>query len=173
MGSINEESGAAQAAAMQAAGQGAPPEKPKGLALLKKAAGEVEVPRNKGEVEVPTNKNLTMQEMAFFNRVYSLCRHNKYREIESLLEKGAPVDATDEFGNTPLIIAAQNGYKRMTKLLLRHDADINAQNNRGNTPLHFSYAYGFKVLAEYLKEKGADDTIRNDGGLTCYQGLGK
>jgi len=172
MGSINEETGASQAAALAQAAQA--PEKPKGLALLKKAAGDMDLPqKNKGEVEVPTNKNLTMQEMAFFNRIYSLCRHNKYREIESLLEKGAPVDATDEFGNTPLVIAAQNGYKRMTKLLLRHGADINAQNNRGNTPLHFSYAYGFKVLAEYLKEKGADDTIRNDGGLTCYQGLGK
>merc|ERR1712146_809154 len=124
------------------------------------------------EPPIPAGKNLTMQEMAYFNRIYSLCRHNKYREIESLLEKGAPVDATDEFGNTPLVIAAQNGYKRMTKLLLRHNADINAQNNRGNTPLHFSYAYGFKVLAEYLKEKGADDTIRNDGGLRVTRAWG-
>jgi len=148
--------------------------KPKGLALLKAGVKEVaEENAGKKELAIPTGKNLTMQEMAYFNRIYSLCRHNKYREIENLLEKGAPVDATDEFGNTPLVIAAQNGYKRMTKLLLRHNADINAQNNRGNTPLHFSYAYGFKVLAEYLKEKGADDTIRNDGGLTCYQGLGK
>jgi hypothetical protein len=184
MGSINEETGGGQAVAqamaqqaMQQPQQATPqqqPAAPTGLAKLKAAAKEVDLPqKNKGEVEVPTNKNLTMQEMAFFNRIYSLCRHNKYREIESLLEKGAPVDATDEFGNTPLVIAAQNGYKRMTKLLLRHGADINAQNNRGNTPLHFSYAYGFKVLAEYLKEKGADDTIRNDAGLTCYQGLGK
>jgi hypothetical protein len=177
MGSINEETGAGQAAAVamaQQAQQPAAAAAPKGLAKLKAAAQEIDLPqKQKGELEVPTNKNLTMQEMAFFNRIYSLCRHNKYREIESLLEKGAPVDATDEFGNTPLVIAAQNGYKRMTKLLLRHSADINAQNNRGNTPLHFSYAYGFKVLAEYLKEKGADDTIRNDAGLTCYQGLGK
>jgi len=151
MGSINEEGGqgAAVAQAMMAQQQqAAAPAAPAGgggLAKLKAAAKEVDIPqKNKGELEVPTNKNLTMQEMAFFNRIYSLCRHNKYREIESLLEKGAPVDATDEFGNTPLVIAAQNGYKRMTKLLLRHGADINAQNNRGNTPLHFSYAYGFR-----------------------------
>jgi len=189
MGSINEESGAAQAAAlarMQPAAQQQAPaqeEAPKpaglggarGLAALKAAGKDVaeQNAADKGPGEIPAGKNLTMQEMAYFNRIYSLCRHNKYREIENLLEKGAPVDATDEFGNTPLIIAAQNGYKRMTKLLLRHNADINAQNNKGNTPLHFAYIYGFKVLAEYLKEKGADDTIRNDQGLTCYMGFGK
>lgn len=183
LGSVNDEQSATAAAAIaraqqQAQQQAASPApaavKVGGLAALKAAGKEVvEDNAQKGAAAIPAGKNLTMQEMAYFNRIYSLCRHNKYREIENLLEKGAPVDATDEFGNTPLIIAAQNGYKRMTKLLLRHNADINAQNNRGNTPLHFSYAYGFKVLAEYLKEKGADDTIRNDGGLTCYQGLGK
>jgi ankyrin repeat protein len=45
----------------------------------------------------------------------------------------------DEYGNTILVIACQNGNKRIAKAVLRRGADINARNYRGNTPLHYCY----------------------------------
>ena len=81
------------------------------------------------------------------------------------------MDAKDENGNTLLLVAAQNGNKRISKLLLRKGAKINAQNLRGNTVLHYTRAYKFSELFEYFLSKGADDSITNGDGLTCYEGL--
>ena len=74
-------------------------------------------------------------------------------------------------GNTLLHISAQNGHKRVAKLLLRNGADLNSQNNNGQTVLHFAFAYGFEDLGNYFISKGADDSVLNKGGLTCYEGL--
>eukprot|EP00762_Andalucia_godoyi_P005312 ANDGO_06837.mRNA.1 Putative ankyrin repeat protein PA3287 len=105
-------------------------------------------------------------------RVFSKARHNKPLEVEELLDQGVNVDVRDAFGNTLMIIAAQNGHKPVMKALLKRSCDPNAQNNKGQTPLHFCFAYGYTDLGEWLISKGARDDIRNMYGLTCYEGLG-
>lgn len=92
-------------------------------------------------------------------------------EMEDALEEEVPIDTIDQFGNSLLILAAQQGSKRMCKFLLRRGAKINMQNLVGNTVLHYCYAYSHYNLADYLKAKGADDSILNAEGLTCYEGL--
>ncbi|RYY70187.1 ankyrin repeat domain-containing protein [archaeon] len=64
-----------------------------------------------------------------------------------------PIHLLDSHGNTLLILAAQQGSKRMCKFLLRRGANINMQNLVGNTCLHYCYAYSQRELAEYLKKK--------------------
>ena len=120
-------------------------------------------------------------------------------QLEILLDEGVPVNSKDENGNTMLIVAAQNGLKRVSKLLLRRGANMDEtvsaalvvvkraraathvrimddhrcawQNLRGNTALHYAFAYKFQELGDYLLAKGADDGIVNAEGLTCYEGL--
>lgn len=104
----------------------------------------------------------------------TLCRHGKYEEVERCLDDPdwtLPIDAKDEHGNTLLLIAAQNGNKRIAKLSLRRGADLNMQNLAGQTCLHYCFAYGYEKMAEYLMQKGADDSLQNADGLTCYEGL--
>lgn len=106
-------------------------------------------------------------------RVFSKVRHNRFEEVQQLLEEGLPVDATDDNGNAMLHIACQNGHRRLAKVLLRGGANMNAQNNKGQTPLHFAFAFGYQELGQYLIAKaGADPTVKNHFGLTCYEGLG-
>lgn len=69
--------------------------------------------------------------------IFSYARHGRVEEIEKLLGKGLPVDVRDTYGNTLLIIACQNGNKRVAKAVLRRGANINARNHKGNTPLHY------------------------------------
>jgi len=88
-----------------------------------------------------------------------------------MLEKGVNPNLTDEYGNTILIVAAQNGSKRLVKTALRYNANINQQNYRGNTATHYAFAYGYRTLAEYILSKGADDRLKNELGLACYQGI--
>jgi len=106
--------------------------------------------------------------------IFSYARHNRVEDLERLLDAGIPVNIRDQYGNTILSVACQNGHKRSAKAVLRRGADINARNYRGNTPLHFCFTYGYgDTLGEYLISKGADPTIRNNDGVTCYEGIRK
>lgn len=62
------------------------------------------------------------------NDVFSAARHNRVDSVAYMLDQGVGVNARDEQGNTILLIACQNGLKRMAKLALRRGANINAQN---------------------------------------------
>jgi hypothetical protein len=104
-------------------------------------------------------------------KAITAAKTNNVSEMEDALEEEVPIDTIDQFGNTLLILAAQQGSKRMCKFLLRRGAKINMQNLVGNTVLHYCYAYSHYHLADYLKAKGADDSILNGEGLTCYEGL--
>jgi ankyrin repeat protein len=103
----------------------------------------------------------------------SWSRHKKLAELEAALAMGPQVEVNvrDAAGNTPLIVACQNGHAAVAQLLVRHHADVRCANKKGNTALHFCFAYGFEELGEYLILQGADEYAQNAEGLTCYEGL--
>ncbi len=88
------------------------------------------------------------------------------------MDWAVPIDYQDELGNSLIHVAAQNGNKRLIKVLLRRGAQINSANLSGQTPLHYCYGYGYEDVGAYLVKRGADDSIRNKDGLSCYEGLG-
>mmetsp|Transcript_15078 Transcript_15078/g.32751 ORF Transcript_15078/g.32751 Transcript_15078/m.32751 type:complete len:193 (-) Transcript_15078:107-685(-) len=105
--------------------------------------------------------------------IFSKARHNHTSEVKRGFEEGAPIDGCDQFGNTLLHIACQNGLKRLAKTCLRRGGNVNSQNYKGNTPLHFCFAFGYNELGDYLIAKGgADPMVKNTSGLRCHQGLG-
>jgi len=106
-----------------------------------------------------------------FRNLFSYSRHGKYKQVTDLLKSGCPAEGRDKFGNSPLVIACQNGNARIVKALLRHGANIDAQNKQGCTGLHYCIAYGFNSLSDYLIAKGANDKLLNKLGLTPYEGI--
>ena len=108
---------------------------------------------------------------AAIDRAIQAAKASNISEMEDALEEDIPVNCSDKFGNTLLLLAAQQGSKRMCKFLLRRGANINAQNLSGNTCLHFCFCYDHSELAQYLISKGADDSLLNVDGMTCYEGL--
>ncbi len=88
-----------------------------------------------------------------------------------LLKSGCPAEGRDQFGNTPLIIACQNGNARIVKALIRHNANVDSQNKQGCTGLHYCISYGFNSLGDYLIAKGANDKLLNSLGLSPYEGI--
>lgn len=118
------------------------------------------------EVETPTFNQTAVED------IFSYARHNRVDDIERMLDSGVPVDIRDQYGNTILLIACQNGLKRVAKAALRRGADINCNNMQGNTPLHFCYAYGYgETLGQYMISKGANTQRRNSMGLVCFDGI--
>jgi hypothetical protein len=75
-------------------------------------------------------------------------------EMEDALdEEDISVETADQYGNTLLILAAQQGSKKMCRYLLRRGANMNAQSLSGQTALHYCYAYSHRDLGAYLIEK--------------------
>ena len=104
----------------------------------------------------------------FVGKLFSRVRHNRGKEAESLLDNGCVhVECRDNKGATPLMIACQNGHKRMVKMLLKRYANPNAQNNAGQTALHFCFKFGHNELGEYLISKGGDTSITDGQGNSC------
>ena len=93
----------------------------------------------------------------------SLCRHNRYDGLVQMMDasdasSGDWAGITDAHGNTLLLVAAQNGLKRICKMLLRRGAaDIRGVNKQGKGVLHFCRLYGHAQLEEYLRGKGAEE----------------
>ncbi len=115
------------------------------------------------------NEPSNPQQMFDVKYIFSRVRHGHYDDILNALQKGFSVDTRDNQGNTILLVASQNGYRRIAKLCLRYGADINAQNTiSGNTALHFSFLYNHLSLFDYLLGKGANDNVLNKMEETCY-----
>ena len=53
----------------------------------------------------------------------------------TVLEKGADVASKDDFGLTPLLLAAWKGHEAVVKLLLEKGADVEDNFTNGRTPL--------------------------------------
>lgn len=82
-------------------------------------------------------------------------------KVQSLLNKGADIEAKDDIGNTPLITAANVGNTDVTELLLKRGANIEASNFMGQTPLIMAASSGQTEVLRLLLDKGADIEARD------------
>jgi transcription antitermination factor NusA-like protein len=84
---------------------------------------------------------------------------------EEILKK---INEPDEFGDTPLHIAAAAGKLLTVKFLVSSGANVNAKNLAGSTPLHKAMLSGFgKPIVDFLLENKAEWTT-NDSGFTPF-----
>ena len=72
----------------------------------------------------------------------------------------------DNYGATPLHVAAEYGYSEIVEVLLEHGATPNIRDKDGRTPLHYAAMFGNSKVVEVLLEHGADPNIRNKYGST-------
>ena len=93
-------------------------------------------------------------------RIFGLARAGHTEELAAYVDGGAPVDLTNEKGDTLLILAAYHGHTDTVAALLERGADHSRANDRGQTALA---AAVFKQSADTVRAllaAGADP----DGG---------
>jgi hypothetical protein len=76
-------------------------------------------------------------------------------QTTALLNQGAALDARDEHGRTPLMLAVMQGKLDVVRLLLNRGADPNIADSAGRTPLQQAKEQNLREVAALLKRAGA------------------
>lgn len=84
----------------------------------------------------------------------------------SILEFGAPTDATDNNGYTPLHLAAARGDDFMIDILLKNGANVDARTAAGDTPMYVATFWEHPHTVRKLLMHGANRDIPNNEGRT-------
>jgi ankyrin repeat protein len=95
---------------------------------------------------------------------FATLRTGDPQELRAALEAGSPVNARDDRGNTPLMLAAVYGDAQSMQVLLDRGADANATNAAGATALMRAAVDEKKV--RLLLAHGADVNARSASGNT-------
>ena len=85
-------------------------------------------------------------------------------EARALLDHGAPVNARDRNGMTPLAKAAQAAKARVMQLLIERGANVGARAIDGSTPLYYAAEADRPNAVRLLLDHGADPNIPGRSG---------
>jgi len=88
-------------------------------------------------------------------------------QVESLLAKGADVNAKDEDGRMAFMFAAGEGHPSILEVLLAKGADVNAKDKNDRTALFFAASKGHPSIVKALLAKGADVNAKDKDGRTA------
>ena len=93
---------------------------------------------------------------------------NNQSEVVRTLLAGSKqyVNAVNDSGETPLLIACSNGNLLITGLLIDAGADVNKALLDGNTPLHFSAYQGNSFIGKALLQANAKIDAQSEDGKT-------
>ncbi len=106
---------------------------------------------------------------------FNLVKTANLEQIQQNLSQGAPINARDSFGQTPLMYAAaENPDPLVIEALLKTGAEVNARTEAGWTALMYATRdNNIPKVALTLLQAGTDPTIRNSEGKTALDYAGE
>ena len=87
--------------------------------------------------------------------------------VRQHINANSDLNIKDQYGSTPLIIAATFGKTKVAKSLIEAGADMNITSNDGSTPLHTAAFFCRTEIVKTLLANGADKTLKNNYGSTA------
>ena len=101
---------------------------------------------------------------------FAAARAGELDKIKNLLEAGVPIDATDKYGATALIMASGSPHLEVVEFLLDKGADPNLQETfYGADSLGMALFRGTPEVAIVLLQNGADDRAMAFGAAATRQ----
>lgn len=74
--------------------------------------------------------------------------------VEAFIGQGAPVNAVNIYGYTPLMEAAVHGHSEIVRILLKNGATIDLKDNNGKTALEMAESNNHREVIQILKSAG-------------------
>ncbi|MHB9117021.1 MAG: ankyrin repeat domain-containing protein [Burkholderiales bacterium] len=90
-----------------------------------------------------------------FDDMFIAVKNDDSGTVQELLAKGFDPNASDEEGDTLLMLAAREGNPAVSQKLIAAGADLNRQNSLGETALMLAAYKGHLAVAQLLLDKGA------------------
>ena len=92
---------------------------------------------------------------AYGGPLNSLVHYNNVEVARVFIEHGAPINAIDKYGSTPLNQAASEGKLAIARFLVEHGADIDIKDDEGTSALEYALNNKDLDMIELLKKAGA------------------
>lgn len=89
-------------------------------------------------------------------RLFDAVRSGDLLRIRAVLSQGVAANATNQSGETALMVAVGLGRADIVRLLLDHHALVDAKDKNGTTTLIFASMSGHISVIKELLKKGAD-----------------
>jgi ankyrin repeat protein len=73
--------------------------------------------------------------------------------VQLVIQNAVEKNPGNNFGNTPLHLAATHGHLEVCRLILENTSDCSPENNFGKTPLEFAHKNGHTEVCKFLEDK--------------------
>ena len=120
----------------------------------------------KGSVMIEDNNNEIVEEAT---PLWAAAKSGNLKIVETLIQKGANVNATTKTKSTPLRAACFNGHLDVVQLLIKEGADVSIANVCGNTCLMVASFNGYLEIVKFLIQSGADINSKEIDDWTALQ----
>jgi ankyrin repeat protein len=88
-------------------------------------------------------------------------------KVAESLDEGIDVNVTDPYGQTALMVAADQGHIDTVNFLLQYRASLDLQNKLGGTALMLASFNGYLDIVTELLKAGADVNAKSQNGYTA------
>lgn len=89
--------------------------------------------------------------------------------VTDLVQRGTDMEARDDLGYSPMVLAAFKGRTLSLRILLGAGANARAQDRKRNTALMFAAQSGDLEAIKLLLAAGADVAVRGQSGYTALK----
>jgi hypothetical protein len=111
---------------------------------------------------------------AFCGPIHDAARAGDLAKVQALVKANPSLVSSkdDQYGQTPLHIAAFSDHKDVAEFLLANKADVNAKAKNGSTPLHLAAAKGNQDIVELLVANKADvNAVDSEGWSPVHSAI--
>jgi ankyrin repeat protein len=109
--------------------------------------------------------DLTPDELAFLQDTFELAREGRTADLVERLDRGVPVNLTNDKGDTLLTLAAYHDHVDTVRVLLSRGADHSRTNDRGQTALGAAVFRRSSDGVRALLDAGADPAVGSPSAL--------
>ncbi|MFG3499072.1 ankyrin repeat domain-containing protein [Streptomyces sp. NPDC047886] len=107
------------------------------------------------------------------SRIFDLARQGDAEALAAYIDAGAPVNLTNDKGDSLVMLAAYHGHAAAVAALVDRGADPNRPNDRGQTPLAGAVFKGEDAVIRALLAAGADPEAGTPSAVDTARMFGK